>query len=591
MEVKLKALDAELQLLALTRGKTDTVVEKGSNDKIARHRKALRKIVANIEDLKLDIKKGKLEAAESIEDVKAWGATIEETIDEIDLQVADLTRCLEEVETKEKNQKREEEEAILAKKREEELQFEKLKFEQKSKLQSLNQSIAKPPSNGNVKMPKLVITKYDGTYEKWLSFWNKFEAEIDAADIPPVTKFAHLKELLESDVCESIDGLPFSSEGYERAKNILKSNYGKSSEIVRAYIDNINSLPVVTGCNPNEIHKFCQTLNYNVQSLETLGKLSGCLFMVRGVLDKLPEIKADLVSGKPGWQDWGFGDLMQALEEWKAIHPMETLGVQKANEIALTPPIYHPPRPPRPPRLPRDRSFYARQGEPNPRHACVYCDRVTHRSWECENVTSPAERRRILQNKRLCFNCTGAQHSASQCRSRASCVHCKQRHHSSICDRPSATGRHTANNGGVALTATQEGEKVCHPIVLVKLNGVICRALLDTGATASYASGYILDRLNLVPSRTLTRRIQTIVGIVTKRTETYNAQVSDTKGNNTISLRVTRVDRAELLSVENPNYKEIISKYRHLKGVVMEDTDTKNSLPVHVILARVTTRR
>ena len=59
-------------------------------------------------------------------------------------------------------------------------------------------------------MPKLVITKYDGTYEKWLSFWKKFEAEIDAADIPPVTKFAHLKELLESDVCESIDGLPFS---------------------------------------------------------------------------------------------------------------------------------------------------------------------------------------------------------------------------------------------------------------------------------------------------------------------------------------------------------------------------------------------
>ena len=150
--------------------------------------------MANIENLKLDIEKGKLEVAESIEEVKAWGATIEQTIDEVDLQVVDLTRCLEEVETKEKNQKREEEEAVLAKRREDELQFEKLKFEQKSKMQSLNQPPAKPPSNGNVKMPKLVITKYNSTYEKWLSFWNQFEAEIDAADIPPVTKFAHLKE-------------------------------------------------------------------------------------------------------------------------------------------------------------------------------------------------------------------------------------------------------------------------------------------------------------------------------------------------------------------------------------------------------------
>ena len=36
-------------------------------------------------------KKGKLEAAESIEDVKAWGATIKQTIDEVDFQIADLT--------------------------------------------------------------------------------------------------------------------------------------------------------------------------------------------------------------------------------------------------------------------------------------------------------------------------------------------------------------------------------------------------------------------------------------------------------------------------------------------------------------------
>ena len=56
------------------------------------------------------------------------GTTIEQITDEADMQVADLTRYLEEVETKEENQKREEEEAILAKKREDELQFEKLKI-------------------------------------------------------------------------------------------------------------------------------------------------------------------------------------------------------------------------------------------------------------------------------------------------------------------------------------------------------------------------------------------------------------------------------------------------------------------------------
>ena len=79
------------------------------------------------------------------------------------------------------------------------------------------------------------------------------------------------------------------------------------------------------------------------------------------------------------------------------------------------------------------------------------------------------------------------------------------------------------------MTATQDREKVCHPIVLVKVNGVTCRALLDTGTTVSYASGYLLDRLKLRPTRTHTRRIQTIVGVVTTRSEIFNVQASDTE--------------------------------------------------------------
>ena len=300
MEEKQKELETELQLLALTRSKTAAIVDKGNLDKILHHKEILKKIVNAIEDLKVDIEKAKLEAGEIVDNVQKWGATIEQRTDEADLEISDLTRSLEEAATGAEDYKREKEKTLLNWQREEELEFEKLKLEQKAKIQQTEQAAAKQASKSNVKMPKLIITKYDGTYEKWLSFWNKFEAEIDSSDLPAVTKFAHLKELLESNVCKSIDGLPFTSAGYQRAKNILTSNYGKISEIVRAYIDNLNGLPVITGSQPSKIHKFCQTLNYNVQSLETLGKLSSCFSMVRGVLDKLPGIKAELVSGKVG---------------------------------------------------------------------------------------------------------------------------------------------------------------------------------------------------------------------------------------------------------------------------------------------------
>ena len=77
------------------------------------------------------------------------------------------------------------------------------------------------------KLPKLVITKFNGTPQDWLRFWNQFEAEIDKSQVAAVTKFSYLKELVEPKVRNAIDGLPFTVEGYERAKSILKSKYGK----------------------------------------------------------------------------------------------------------------------------------------------------------------------------------------------------------------------------------------------------------------------------------------------------------------------------------------------------------------------------
>lgn len=74
------------------------------------------------------------------------------------------------------------------------------------------------------------------------------------------------------------------------------------------------------------------------------------------------------------------------------------------------------------------------------------------------------------------------------------------------------------------------------------------------------------------------------MGVVTKRNELYDVNLSDTNGNHIIPLNVTRVERAELLSVEHSSYTEMIHRYQHLKGVKMEDTERKSLLPVHVII-------
>ena len=213
-----------------------------------------------------------------------------------------LNQHVQHAEAKSENETREKEKIRLQEQREEELYVEKCKLEQQASLGSImdKAEIMKQPRVSSVKLPKLKISKYDGSYERWLSFWNKFEAEIDSTTLPAITKFSYLTELLEPKVCNEIDGLSFTTEGYARPKNILKTNHGNTSEIVRAYVTNIQELPTITGRKINMIHEFIKTLNYNVQSLETLSKLSQCLSMVRGILQKLPGIKAELVANQVG---------------------------------------------------------------------------------------------------------------------------------------------------------------------------------------------------------------------------------------------------------------------------------------------------
>ena len=40
-----------------------------------------------------------------------------------------------------------------------------------------------------------------------------------------------------------------------------------------------------------------------------------------------------------------------------------------------------------------------------------------------------------------------------------------------------------------------EADKVVYPVVVIKVDGIECRALLDTGSSSSYASAKLLDKL------------------------------------------------------------------------------------------------
>ena len=294
------------------------------------------------------------------------------------------------------------------------------------------------------------------------------------------------KSTVEPKVKTDIDGLPLTSEGYEKAKNILKSEYGKTSEIVNAYVQNILGLPVVTTAHPKEVHQFYKTLLYNVQSLETLGKIERVNGMARTVLGKLEAIKGDLVRGHEDWQEWDLPCLVIALKKWKD-KPIRRRKFRnhERKSAAKT-------------RKEKIRSISSRC----PQAPCVYCDDSTHTSHNCTRVPTIDKRKKLLPHKRLCFNCTGTKHRAADCKCKNSCLKCGQRHHTSIC-----------SGGNQLLTTTGEKDgRVVYPVVMVSV-GVLCRVLLDTGAGSPYASAALLSKLS---RRTHAREVRHMKRLVEK---------------------------------------------------------------------------
>ena len=171
--------------------------------------------------------------------------------------------------------------------------------------------------------------------------------------------------------------------------------------------------------------------------------------------------------------------------------------------------------------------------------------------------------------KRLCFNCPGDNHRAMECKSRKTCLFCKRRHHTSICDK---------GNAGNSMTAMQIGDgPVVYPVVVVEVAGIKCRALLDSGAGSSYASAALLERIGAKPHHSGLRKIEMMLGASSRVMEVYRVKLNTVKGNFEMEAEVTKVEEPHLM-IDNPRYKELV------KGVTMDENDGRPCLPVHIIL-------
>ena len=221
-----------------------------------------------------------------------------------------------------------------------------------------------------------------------------------------------------------IENLPSDKAGCNRAKKLLEDKYGDTNEIVAAYMEQIDQLPTIHGVDVNKIHAFYAKLASSAHVLETIKLIGDIKGNLRMTLNKLPGIRENLTAKDKNWTNWGFLELVKALESWTRRNPKTVdvdLGTRRNEKHVF--------------KGPEKERIYVVKDRQWKQKLCIFCDGSDHKSTGCTKVTDLNERKKIFSSKKLCFNCSGSKHRASECKSKTGCQTCGTKHHSSLCEK------------------------------------------------------------------------------------------------------------------------------------------------------------
>ena len=171
-----------------------------------------------------------------------------------------------------------------------------------------------------------------------------------------------------------------------------------------------------------KLRELYDKIESNLRSLRAVGiqaDTDGCI-LVPMLKNKLPKEINLLLSRKfdPKKGLWEIEEIMRGLRiELEARERCITEKKAKRNEV------HHPAHS-------STETFMTVEGL-----KCPYCQ-ASHFPDKCDVVTNIETRKALSKSQRRCFNCNKKGHNVKNCRSKKTCIKCKEKHHTSICYQP-----------------------------------------------------------------------------------------------------------------------------------------------------------
>lgn len=362
----------------------------------------------------------------------------------------------------------------------------------------VNALSAQKSNQTGVRLPRIELPKFDGGFESWADFKERFTSMIHHNEsLKSIDKMHYLKQCLEGEAKLIIDNLSLSQ--YEMGWAAVVARYQNKKVLVFDALKKLFSLKPV-GEQSGQIKALLDSIRVIKSNLAQLGENvdQWNSIFVFIMLERLHRVSFE--SWEQACGDKRNVPQMAALEEFlenrvhtltamerrTTVHANASISVETPSGSKHPSPLTRSSSPTRAKTIPA--------GDSKELRSCSFCS-GNHLNFMCPKFSnSPAsERRRLVISQSLCLVCFGT-HSVSSCSFPWRCKVCKERHNTRIhVDQASSNSCSSVNE---VLLATA--------ILRIRGNNGLekmIRVLIDQGSMCSFISEAVVQHLALPRER------------------------------------------------------------------------------------------
>ncbi|XP_055590363.1 uncharacterized protein LOC129742486 [Uranotaenia lowii] len=368
------------------------------------------------------------------------------------------------------------------------------------------------------RLPKIDLPKFSGDESRWISFRDNFISMIHCnEDIPIVNKLQYLLQSLEGEAKKPFESVDIQADNYSSTWDALKKRYDNKRFLRKELFRGLYNLPPLQHESAQDLNTLVDDFQRHVKALGKLGEPiehwdTPLIFILTNKLDSatIRAWEQDTRQKDEVKYDELIEFLIHQVRMLKSVDSdlQHRSSVPTASKVAG-----QIPKKPVPIRSVVNTATSETQSSTLSCHCCLR----THPLHQCPAFSnlSSSQRRELVTQHSLCWNCFRANHQARSCKSKFLCRICQAKHHTMLHDpaappnefSPERSQATQANPGPdrslspptVNLSVHSNSTVLLETVALLVVDRygrkIPARALLDSAAMSNFITKKLANEL------------------------------------------------------------------------------------------------